>query len=149
MKYADIVGRAVAYLLDLSFLGLVFFAIAKKNGYTFDMTGLHFKTSVTGFQIFIFMTTLLYFALFESSPWQATPFKRLQKMKVMDLKGERIRLGRALWRAFLKTVTVGGVLFVLISSKSQGLHDFLAGTIVCEDPGSSQGDDMGPLRYKE
>jgi uncharacterized RDD family membrane protein YckC len=48
------------------------------------------------------LPVLLYFALFESSAWQATPGKRRMRLKVTNLAGERISLWRAVVRAAVK-----------------------------------------------
>ncbi|MCG8347540.1 MAG: RDD family protein [Chloroflexales bacterium] len=57
------------------------------------------------FHLWVFSAVSLpiwfYFALFESSSWQATPGKRLLRLKVTDLDGGRIGLGRALLRAIV------------------------------------------------
>ena len=47
----------------------------------------------------------LYFALFESRGWQATPGKRLLGLRVTDLAGNRISFGRASRRYFSKLLS--------------------------------------------
>jgi uncharacterized RDD family membrane protein YckC len=76
----------------------------------------------------------LYFALLESSAWQATIGKLVLGIRVTDLRGERIGLSRALLRylgKYLSTLIVGiGFLMVAWTERKQGLHDLLAGTLV-------------------
>ncbi len=76
----------------------------------------------------------LYFALMESSGWQATLGKRLIGIRVTDSTGARIRFGRASGRFFGKLLS--GALFCLgfmmaaFTARRQALHDLLAGTLV-------------------
>jgi len=76
----------------------------------------------------------LYFALLESSRFQATPGKRLMGLVVTDLEGRRISFGRATGRHFAKLLSgmllMIGYAMILFTKKRQGLHDLLAGTQV-------------------
>jgi uncharacterized RDD family membrane protein YckC len=76
----------------------------------------------------------LYFALLESSAWQATVGKLVLGIRVTDLRGARISLPRALARylaKFLSLLIVGiGFLMVAWTERKQGLHDLMAGTLV-------------------
>ena len=80
------------------------------------------------------LVTWLYGALFESSPWQATPGKKVLGLRVTDLEGRRITFLRATGRAlgkWLSGVILGiGFLMVAFTERKQGLHDLLAGTVV-------------------
>ena len=76
----------------------------------------------------------IYFAVFESSKWQATPGKKLLGLKVTDIDGERIGFGRAIARTLLKipsfVIFYIGVIMVAFTRYSQGLHDLVAKTLV-------------------
>ncbi|MEO9214505.1 MAG: RDD family protein [Rhodanobacter sp.] len=76
----------------------------------------------------------LYFALCESSAWQATPGKLALGIRVTDLQGKRISFPRALGRypaKFLSTIILGiGFLMVAWTQRKQGLHDMICGTLV-------------------
>lgn len=76
----------------------------------------------------------LYFALLESSPWQATLGKLALGLRVTDLDGRRISFPRALGRylaKFLSLMILGiGFLMVAWTRRKQGLHDMLAKTLV-------------------
>jgi uncharacterized RDD family membrane protein YckC len=70
---------------------------------------------------------------FWTSPWQATPGKRLCGMVVTTNDGARLSTSRALLRYLCKFVTgpiIVGVLFVPFTKRRQALHDLLAGTLV-------------------
>ena len=76
----------------------------------------------------------LYFALCESSSWQATLGKLAMGIRVVDLKGNRISFLRATGRYFAKMLSgmilCIGYLMVAFTERKQGLHDMIAGTLV-------------------
>jgi uncharacterized RDD family membrane protein YckC len=76
----------------------------------------------------------LYFALCESSAWQATVGKLALGIRVTDMQGNRISLPRALGRYPAKVLSFFmffiGVLIVAFTERKQGLHDLIAGTLV-------------------
>jgi uncharacterized RDD family membrane protein YckC len=79
----------------------------------------------------------LYYTLFEASGWQATPGKRILRLYVTDLNGQRITLGRALIRNLARQIS--GVFFIgyLIAGfteRKQALHDILARCLVLRRP---------------
>jgi uncharacterized RDD family membrane protein YckC len=82
----------------------------------------------------ITLITWLYFALCESSVWQATLGKLALGIRVTDMHGARISLPRALGRypaKYLSAIFLGvGFLMVAWTRRKQGLHDLLAGTAV-------------------
>jgi uncharacterized RDD family membrane protein YckC len=83
--------------------------------------------------LLIFILELLYFAVFESSSWQATPGKKIIGVKVTDLQGERITLGKAILRnvgRIASSVLYIGYIIIGFTQKKQGLHDMIAGTLV-------------------
>lgn len=90
-----------------------------------------------------FIGQWLYFALFESSAWQATPGKRAMGLKVVGETGQRIGFGQASGRYFGKILS--GMLFGVgylmagLSARKQALHDLVANTFVvfrAVEPGS-------------
>lgn len=77
----------------------------------------------------------LYFILFESSRFRATPGKRLCQLEVTTLQGGRISIARATIRFLVKAFISFpflyiGVLMVAFTHRKQGLHDLIAGTLV-------------------
>lgn len=82
----------------------------------------------------------LYTALCESSPAQATPGKRLFRLKVTDTEGRRISFGRATGRNFGKFLSAlsffVGFIMAGFTRRHQALHDFLAETVVLRFPRS-------------
>lgn len=78
--------------------------------------------------------TWLYFAVCESSVWQATLGKRALGLRVTDLEGRRLSFMRATGRYFGKLLSAFilciGFLMVAWTQRKQGLHDLLAQTLV-------------------
>jgi uncharacterized RDD family membrane protein YckC len=76
----------------------------------------------------------LYFALMESSKWQATLGKRLLGIMVTDRQGQRIGFGRATGRFFAKILSglilCIGYMMAGWTQRKQALHDMLADTLV-------------------
>ncbi len=76
----------------------------------------------------------LYFAVCESSAWQGTVGKLALGIRVTDLEGRRISFLRALGRypaKWLSSIILCiGFLMVAFTQRKQGLHDFIAGTLV-------------------
>ncbi|MCQ8240382.1 RDD family protein [Rhizosaccharibacter radicis] len=77
---------------------------------------------------------LAYFVLLESSAWQGTIGKRVCRLRVTDLSGNRITPSRALLRYFAKylsALTLGiGFLMAGWTHRKQALHDLMVGTLV-------------------
>jgi uncharacterized RDD family membrane protein YckC len=95
--------------------------------------------SVVGIVFWIFigvMIVWLYFAVFESSPRQATPGKMMLGMFVTDIHGQRLSFPRALGRTLSKILSKMfcflGYILALFTARNQTLHDMIAGTLVLE-----------------
>ncbi|WP_260927552.1 RDD family protein [Novosphingobium sp. 9] len=76
----------------------------------------------------------LYYALTESSSWQATLGKLAVGLVVTDEAGRRISFARGTGRYFAKVLSglalCVGYLMVAFTQRKRGLHDILAGTLV-------------------
>ncbi len=77
---------------------------------------------------------IAYFALLESSRWQATVGKRVCRLRVTRLDGRRISLPCAIGRylgKFVSALILGiGFLMIAWTRRKQGLHDLMANTLV-------------------
>jgi uncharacterized RDD family membrane protein YckC len=183
MVYAGFWERVLAYLVDFALLAvgagvfLAFLALVtgtpmelmmkawlKGIGSVFNHED---ETPSSAFKIagkvIGYVVNCLYFTLFESSSWQGTPGKRFLKLKVMDEAGDRISFGLAFWRYLSKFVSaiICGIdyLMVAFTARKQGLHDFMAGTLVCLDldrmappsdnPIGRDKNDFKPLRFED
>ena len=76
----------------------------------------------------------LYFAIMESSTWQATIGKRLFDIRVTDLHGRQISFWRATGRHFGKNISALilsiGYIMAAFTDRKQALHDLMAGCLV-------------------
>ena len=76
----------------------------------------------------------IYYALLESSIWQATLGKKALGLEVTDMNGQRVSFGRATGRfagRYLSMLTFGiGYVMAGFTAKKQALHDIIAGTLV-------------------
>lgn len=155
--YAGFWLRFVAYILDALILGVplafVFISIFASSGLlrsvgTFPPETPDALARFLGmgwiFRIVLAAIVLewLYYALLESSAWQATLGKKVLGIYVTDLSGTRISFGRASGRFFsmilFRIVPLIGVLLFFpidcicagLTEKKQALHDMMAGCLV-------------------
>jgi uncharacterized RDD family membrane protein YckC len=96
---------------------------------------------VLTFLLLIIAGTWLYWALLESSSWQATLGKRALGLYVTDLEGRRATFGKASGRFFagrgLGSIPyLGGLYFLIdcicagVTDRKQAIHDMIAGCLV-------------------
>jgi uncharacterized RDD family membrane protein YckC len=142
VAYAGFWRRAVAYLMDWIFVQVVAALTFIKP--MLDHAGISTKDpwalmSNTSRQMLAInlaglMASWLYWALMESSAWQATLGKRMVGIRVTDLQGQRISLARASGRFFGKILSALSLFFGFamagFTEKKQAMHDLLAGTLV-------------------
>jgi uncharacterized RDD family membrane protein YckC len=88
-----------------------------------------------GFFGIILVVSWLYYALSESSSWQATLGKKMLNLKVTDLTGQPISFGRASGRFFARIITklipLGiGYILAGFTEKKQAIHDMIASCLV-------------------
>jgi uncharacterized RDD family membrane protein YckC len=87
--------------------------------------------------VLLILLGCMYYTMFEASNWQATPGKRILRLYVTDLNGQRLTFGRALMRNLARQIS--GFLFIGyiiagFTEKKQALHDILAGCLVLRKP---------------
>ena len=79
------------------------------------------------------LISVIYYVTLETSAKQGTWGKQIVGIKVTDLQGNRITIGRAVGRYFAKFITgctCGiGMLMPLFTDKKQTLHDMIAGCL--------------------
>jgi len=148
--YAGFWLRFIAYLIDSIILWivaapiLIFLAVMMGVGAALGHAGDHPEDffAASGMVAFIFFFVViffggswLYFALMESSTWQATLGKKAIGLVVTDMQGRRLSFAHATGRFFAKIVTgmiplAIGYIMAGFTEKKQALHDFIAGTLV-------------------
>jgi len=140
--YAGFWLRVVASLIDSVIILMFSCPLGIVLGIAFALTGINPDSpEATAFNLLINGISLLidwlFYSLFESSSWQATPGKKLLQLKVTDLYGNRIGFGKATGRYFAKLLSglILGIGFIMVAftEKKQGLHDMMAGTLVVKD----------------
>ena len=135
--------RAIAYSIDTVLISLVLGLVASFYPSTFmkfpdgvpaspTLTTLPQLTPVA-FAI-TFTAIWFYYTMFEASVWQATPGKRILRIYVADLHGQRVTFARAAARNFAKIISnltfLAGYLVAGFTEKKQALHDILASCLV-------------------
>lgn len=124
--YAKFWLRTKAFGLDCVVLALPFLLL--------QVLGVD-KKSVT-YQVVSTVIVWLYFAIGDSSPWQATFGKHTFHLKVTDLRGERIGFTRASVRCFARGLSslifAIGYLMCFWTERRQTLHDKIAGCLVVD-----------------
>jgi uncharacterized RDD family membrane protein YckC len=80
----------------------------------------------------------LYYAIFEASPWQATPGKRALRLYVTDISGRPLTFAHATIRHFAKIISsltfLVGYIVAGFTEKKQALHDIIARCLVLRRP---------------
>lgn len=151
VAYAGFWLRMVAHLIDHIVLavpmGILFVFLILGTGISAALQGLHPGESpeeviaAIGFGVIFFgagvlvVALWLYYALFESSAWQATPGKKVLGLFVTDLNGNRISFAQASGRFFAKMISgliplAIGYIMAGFTAKKQALHDIIAGCLV-------------------
>lgn len=150
--YAGFWLRFVAYLIDAIIIGIpfavVFGVLAVATGASAALSNIHPgeeppEALIALFGVgFIFSLVLvaliggwLYYAMMESSSWQATLGKRALGLYVTDMEGRSISFARASGRFFGKLVTgliplAIGYIMAGFTAKKQALHDMIASCLV-------------------
>lgn len=145
--YAGFFGRVMAFLTDTLFLVIGLSVITGLTGMAFgilnqpDASGnlgdilATARPFLIGFGGVVGLALYwIYFSVSESSRHQGTVGKRLLKIQVADLQGQRISFGMAGKRSLLKILSAAllgiGFLMAVFNRNHQCLHDLLAHTTV-------------------
>ena len=151
--YASIGRRFLAALIDGIILGIPIGIISSVLSAMMAVRVIHRSSRDTSFNpglaadaigtffagfgiimIISFLLTWAYFALMESSGWQGTIGKKIMDIRVTDLAGGKISVGRATARLAVKAFLSGwfliGYIMAFFTRRKQALHDLIAGTLV-------------------
>ena len=147
MEYGGFWIRVGAYLVDLVILVIIAFVVALATGQDLFDASAAASASYGVADLINLIVGIAYFAGFESSSWQATPGKRALGLIVTDSSGARISFLRALGRYLAKILSglilLIGYIMVAFTERKQGLHDFLASTLVVKGQPGTAGVDPG------
>ena len=133
--YAGFWQRAVAMFID--FIIFIMLSVAFGLFLMLAVEGGVESETLHSFVIIVFSVIwVLYYALLQSSPWQATIGKKIMKIKVTDLNVQRITFARALMREIIKNIPYVILISwvpMLITEKKQALYDLMSGTVVVDN----------------
>jgi uncharacterized RDD family membrane protein YckC len=150
VAYAGFWLRFVAIIIDAVVLWFLFVPIlaitglgagmagalssAGQSGDPAELISAMFSGGLVALLCLSFVGRWLYFALMESSTWQATLGKKALGLYVTDMTGQRIAFGQATGRYFGKIISglVLGIGFIMagFTARKQALHDLMAGCLV-------------------
>jgi uncharacterized RDD family membrane protein YckC len=143
LQFAGFSPRFVAILVDLLILGMPISVIDRLTmtappvflpARRLGLPPIGFMFNILGTPTLWQVVVWLYFALMESSSYQATLGKMALGIKVVDMDGQRISFGRATGRFFAKYLSgillCVGFMMAGWTRWHQALHDILAGTLV-------------------
>jgi uncharacterized RDD family membrane protein YckC len=129
LRFAAALIDCLALFMPFCWIVLIVIIIGKLVGVTKG-----YEVSVELLPPVISVATWLYFALMESSSWQATLGKKILRLYVTDLQGRRLTLSRATGRTFAKYLSsmTAGIGYILcgFTEKKQALHDIVANCLV-------------------
>ena len=152
--YAGFWLRVLALIVDSIINFIIVLIPAISLGY---FIGLNMADSATQYeieataeavgQLLGIVVVWLYYAIMESSKYQATIGKKIFGLRVVDLDGNRISFGKATGRHFGKFISMLTVLigYFMIgwTKRKQGLHDKMAGCLVVRANNQTQNYDSG------
>jgi uncharacterized RDD family membrane protein YckC len=137
MRYAGFWIRVVAYIIDGFILSTIMILIGTIWSLGSDGDTIDVITTVAQSSMVVFISFFLnwfYYAILESSEYQATLGKKLLGLQVTDEFGRRMSFGRATGRYFSKFISsliLGiGYIMAAFTDRKQALHDKLASTLV-------------------
>lgn len=164
VDYASFWQRFGAWVIDLVLLlvpsSIVFYAMGGLGAYEHMLAQLQtgadvsnairdYAESTQAANIAVTVIGFLYYTLFECSKWQATPGKLALRLRVTDLQGHGLTIGRSAARnaVRLTNVITGLIPFVCYlavawTQRKQGLHDLLAHTLVL----NGRADESNPIK---
>ena len=119
--HASIWKRFWAFVIDVLVFALLFWVLAQLID--------NFTVSLV-----LLVIIWLYYALLESSPWQASLGKRIMGLKVIDKRGRRLSFSKATKRLFARLITNFTFYFGFFSAafdkQNKTLHDRLSKSMV-------------------
>ncbi len=134
--YVSIWKRFWAFIIDLAVFAVLFVALAQLLD--------EFTVSLV-----LLVIIWLYYALLESSPWQASLGKRIMGLKVVDKRGRRLTFGKATKRLLSRLVTnltfYFGFFTAAFDKHKETLHDKMSKSVVIKKNAEFNPDDYQEL----
>lgn len=129
INYPSFFKRALADIIDALIMSIFASAIV------FMMVGnTGSPQAQTGISIFTTVGLFLYWAIWESSNYQASPGKMIMSLRVIGLRGKKVDALQSIGRNAAKFLSIaavfGGIIAILFHPERKGWHDSLSGTEV-------------------
>jgi uncharacterized RDD family membrane protein YckC len=143
VRYVGLVTRGVAFAIDAAVINIV--AIFVEVGMALIVSLLHLPHEIRNLVVFIgaaayVLWTIGYFVGFWSTAGQ-TPGNRVMQIRVVAVRGERLKPRRAFVRCLGLVLAAlplfAGYLIILFNPRRRGLQDYIARTLVIEAPALS------------
>ena len=140
VRYVGLVTRGVAFALDAAVINVV--AIFVGVGVALILSLLHLPSEIKAVLVALggaayVLWSIGYFVGFWSAGGQ-TPGNRAMRIRVVAVKGERLKPRRAFVRCIGLLLAalplMAGYLMILFNRRRRGLQDYLARTVVVEAP---------------
>lgn len=139
--YAGFWKRLFAMLIDIVLLLLVSIFLLFLY-YMFGGSDELFQSSIKKISFFAIW---FYYAFMESSKYQGTFGKSIMKIKVTDIKGDRITFMKATLRYFGRILSSFilfiGYFVIVFTRRKQGFHDMISGCLVINKKRSEKTND--------
>lgn len=141
-NYSSGMRRFVAFVIDHMLLGAVLSAVAWQvfdwpfgfNDYDFPFHWHHWNFNILSHNFLKETLIIIYYALMESSKYQATLGKIVMGIRVVNKDGRGIDFSKALLRNLSKLLSAFilgiGYIMMIFDDRKQGLHDKIADTFV-------------------
>ncbi|HWQ19748.1 MAG TPA: RDD family protein [Methanotrichaceae archaeon] len=134
IRYAGFWRRLAAYMIDYIFITIAAAVSVIVLGIMFAPPGFGWHIGWDYRLILGPIVPWLYWSILESSIYQATFGKMIMGIVVTDSRGRRITFRRATvryWSKFLSALLLlAGFVMIGFTSKREGLHDMIAGSLV-------------------
>jgi uncharacterized RDD family membrane protein YckC len=129
INYPSFFKRAVADIIDALIMSIfasaIVFMMVGNTGSSQAQTGISIITTIGLF---------LYWAIWESSSYQASPGKMMVSLRVIGFKGKKVDALQSIGRNAAKFLSIaavfGGIIAILFHPERKGWHDSLSGTEV-------------------
>lgn len=129
---ASINVRIVAYIID----SLILVLIASLLRYVLELVNVEILNNSP--LLYVLTISFFYFPFLESSELKASIGKRIMKLQVVSIQGERLTYSKALIRYILSLISsfslCVGNLLALFTKYNQTLHDVFTKTLVIYGP---------------
>lgn len=139
MKYSSFWKRFLALLCDYVIVLFIIFIVSFIISILQRLSSTEVEIilySVLKYPIYLIFIWL-YYSLMESSNYQGTLGKKIMRIKVTDIEGNKISFGRSTGRFYGRLLSILtfniGFLIAAFTPKKQSLHDIISNSLVISE----------------